>query len=844
MAAGLSNSSAPRVVVDGKFFRLAGRKFHPKGVTYGPFEPGPTGDTFPTPSQARADVAQILALGANVVRVYHVPPRWFLDLAAECGLKLLVDVPWNKHLCFLDYSWTRAEARDAIRQAAQNCAMHPAVWAISVVNEIPPDVVRWSGPEAVAAFIDELAALVRAVDPDCLVTFGNFPPTEYLRPQTLDFVCFNVYLHERRPFENYLARLQMIADARPLVLGEFGLDTLREGEDRQAETLAWQIEAAFRGGVAGAIVFSFTDDWVRPGGRVEDWAFGLTRRDREPKPSYAAVQRTFGIAPLFPLDRYPKVSVVVACYNGARTLKACLDSLLVLNYPSYEVLLVDDGSTDSTAQIGSLYPTVRVIRHEQNAGLSVARNTGIEAATGEIVAFTDADCRADEDWLHYVVGSLLGSDFAGIGGHNLLPADDSYVAAAVMVSPGGPAHVMLSDRLAEHIPGCNMSFYRWALLETGCFDPIFRTAGDDVDLCWRMQERGLKLGFSPAGFVWHYRRSTVGEYLKQQRGYGDAEALLIRKHPEYFNWAGGSLWHGRIYSPARYGVTAGQPMIYHGLFGTGLFQTLYTPPPAAILSFFTTFEYYVLAVLPLLVLALAFGLFIPLALTSALIPLGVAATAAAQAQIAHAKRRFWSRPLVSLLFFLQPIVRGWARYRGHLSLSRVSLETLENLDSLSKRYAGHTCREAAYWNERGMERPAFVATIRRRLDQKNWPYRTDTGWNHFDLEISGSRWCRLQLLTVGEVHGAGRRLFRCRLQARWSLLSHVVFWALTAAELLLVGILGGRIPFLWAIWATLPIMIWWLHRQKMGLQRVMAAFLDGIAEQLRLEKMDPRSGRS
>ena len=283
----------------------------------------------------------------------------------------------------------------------------------------------------------------------------------------------------------------------------------------------------------------------------------------------------FRAAPYFPLPRSPRVSVVVASYNGERTLKACLDSLERLNYPDYEVILVDDGSTDATRQIALAHPNVRYFRHEKNLGLSVARNTGIAAATGEIIAFTDSDCRADEDWLYYLVGDLLESEFAGMGGPNLLPPEDSPVAAAVMASPGGPAHVMLTDRQAEHIPGCNMAFYKWALEQIGGFDPIFRQAGDDVDLCWRLQQAGLKIGFSPAAFVWHYRRSTIGAYLRQQRGYGEAEALLVRKHPECFNSFGGSLWRGRIYTASRFGDLMRPPIIYRGLFGSAGFQFLY-----------------------------------------------------------------------------------------------------------------------------------------------------------------------------------------------------------------------------------------------------------------------------
>ena len=287
----------------------------------------------------------------------------------------------------------------------------------------------------------------------------------------------------------------------------------------------------------------------------------------------AGVRRQFRRA-VFPRPTPPRL-----CGGGqlqrARTLRACLASLARLNYPDYEVILVDDGSTDDTPQIAAAHPQVRCFRHERNLGLSTARNTGIAAATGAIVAFTDADCRADPDWLYYLVGSLLAGGFAGMGGPNLLPPEDSPVAAAVMASPGGPTQVMLTDRQAEHIPGCNMAFYKWALDQIGGFDPTFRQAGDDVDLCWRLQQAGLRLGFSPAAVVWHYRRATVGAYLRQQLGYGEAEALLVRKHPECFNSSAAALAR-RIYTSASLGSLLRPPIIYRGLRQRGFHSS--TPP--------------------------------------------------------------------------------------------------------------------------------------------------------------------------------------------------------------------------------------------------------------------------
>ncbi|MFM1769978.1 MAG: hypothetical protein RJA22_2507 [Verrucomicrobiota bacterium] len=845
----------PRARVDGKFFRAGGRKFAVKGVTYGPFAPHDGREPFADPARTAADFALLRELGVNVARLYHVPPRWFLDLAASQGLRLFIDIPWRKSLCFLDSPFTRQEAITAVREGVRACAGHPAVFAFSVVNEIPADIVRWSGAREVTAFLEELIEVGRAEDPAALFTFCNFPPTEFLRPRNVDFHCFNVYLHHRRPFENYLARLQMQADAQPLLLGEFGLDTTREGEAAQAEALAWQIEAGFRAGLAGTIVFSFTDDWFVHGRAIEDWTMGLTTRDRRPKPAFAAVQQAYALAPRFPLPRTPRVSIVVASYNGERTLKACLDSLTRLNYPDYEVILVDDGSTDATPDLVAPYlepapgpesgPPPRPIRYlrHPNHGLSVARNTGIAAATGDIIAFTDSDCRADEDWLHYLVGDLLAGGFAGIGGHNFLPPDDSPVAAAVLVSPGGPAHVMLNDREAEHIPGCNMAFHKWALDEIGGFDPQFRRAGDDVDVCWRIQQRGHTIGFSPAGFVWHYRRSTLGAYLRQQRGYGEAEALLVRKHPEYFNTLGHGLWRGRIYTAGKFGLVLGRSIIYHGVFGTGLFQTLYTAGPAWTLMLCTSLEYHVLVNLPLLTLSVPFPFLLPVGLASVLLSLGVCIATAWQAELPRDRQRWWSRPLVALLFFLQPITRGWARYQGRLTHAPRPATAEERLRALPG--PGTATDRVYYWGDHRISRIDWIQGLVERLDQQGWPSKTDNGWSGWDIEIFGSRWTHLQLATATEDHAEDKRLFRCRLQASWSLWAMVAFWSSLGFILLIIGVVGREQPWLWMLLLTLPIFGWFIEQEKTNLQRLIAAFLDDIARHRGLTKIhyDEQQGK-
>src|SRR4029450_5868528 len=211
----------------------------------------------------------------------------------------------------------------------------------------------------------------------------------------------------------------------------------------------------------------------RAGAAVEDWAFGIRARDPRPKPALGTVREAFTKVPFAKELCWPKVSVIVCTFNGSRAVYECLESLLRLEYPNYEVIVVNDGSTDATAKIAHSYG-FRVITTE-NQGLASARNTGLRAAVGEIVAYIDDDAYPDPHWLYYLTFVFRTSDYVGVGGPNLVPPEDGPH------SPWGPVHILLTDREAEHIPGCNMAFRRHALQAIEGFDPRFRVAGDDVD---------------------------------------------------------------------------------------------------------------------------------------------------------------------------------------------------------------------------------------------------------------------------------------------------------------------------------------------------------------------------
>ncbi len=537
---------APRLRARGKFLFAGDEKLYIRGVTYGTFRPRVDGSEVPDPDIVEQDFTLMAANGINAIRTYSVPPRWLLDIAERHGLRVMVGLPVERYIGFLaDRNKGSPNIERLVRAGVRACAGHPAVLCYAVGNEIPASVARWFGRGRVERYLERLYRAVKDEARDSLVTYVNYPSTEYLHLDFLDFVCYNVYLESQQCLQAYLARLQTLAGDRPLVMTELGLDSRRNGEDVQARVLDWQVRSAFAAGCAGAFVYAWTDEWYRAGADVDDWDFGLTRRDRQPKLALATVRQAFAEAPFAPSVQWPRISVVVCTYNGSRTIRDCLQGLSRLAYPDYEVIVVDDGSRDATATIAQEY-SCRLIR-TPNRGLANARNTGLKAATGEIVAYIDDDAYPDPHWLSYLAATFMSTSHAGVGGPNLAPPGDGPIAECVARAPGRPVHVLLTDREAEHVPGCNFAFRKKSLEAVWGFDPQFRTAGDDVDMCWRLQQLGFTLGFHPAAMVWHHHRSSLRAYWKQQVGYGRAEALLERKWPEKYNGPGHLRWVGRIY---------------------------------------------------------------------------------------------------------------------------------------------------------------------------------------------------------------------------------------------------------------------------------------------------------
>jgi GT2 family glycosyltransferase len=775
-----------RQAVDGKFLRVDGRRFWVKGVTYGTFAPDAEGHQFPSPDVVARDFAAMARHGFNTVRTYTSPQRWLLDEASRAGLRVMIGLPWTQHIAFLEDQHTPRQIRRDIAARVRRLADHPAVLLIALGNEIPSPVVRWHGSARVERFLRDLYDEAKTAAPEALFTYVNFPPTEYLDLSCFDVCAFNVYLHREADLRRYMARLQHVAGPRPLLLAEAGADSIREGEQGQADLLSMQLRASFSEGTCGAVAFAWTDEWWRGGHPIDDWSFGLVDRQRRPKPALTAVSSVFAEVPFAAAEQrqWPKVSVVVCAYNAADTIGECLESIGRLTYPDFETIVVNDGSRDGTGEIARRFAGVRVI-DIPNGGLSAARNVGLAEATGEVVAYTDADVRVDPDWLCYLVQPFTTSDVVGSGGPNLVPADDPLVAQCVARAPGGPTHVLLDDRIAEHVPGCNMAFRRDALNAVGGFNPIYLRAGDDVDVCWRLQMKGWRIGFAPSALVWHRHRSSIRAYWKQQVGYGEGLQWLIPHHPEKFDGRN-ILWRGHIYSPLPYVRSLTRPRINTGAWGLAPFPSVYQTYgfPFAYLPHSVAWQAGVFVLLlsgaaAALTGSTRAGAMLAAAGVSALLLTLVrcaryAMASDLRAEAGHAlhTKRAAARLLIAWLHFIQPLaqargqLRGWGSSPGAAGYDRSVTYTRwpsrAGLRDACRLLSGETVTRR-YWSERWTNAETMLGLILKRLQgaPATRVLEVDDGWQAGrDISVSVCQFMWMDIRALVEEHASGKCLVR------------------------------------------------------------------------------------
>jgi GT2 family glycosyltransferase len=257
----------------------------------------------------------------------------------------------------------------------------------------------------------------------------------------------------------------------------------------------------------------------------------------------------------------PDISVIVCSHNGQQKLSTTLSRLQQqsLSPSRYEVIVVDDGSTDHTSRLARS-AGVRVVRLEAPEGLAAARNAGVGAAAGAVVAFTDDDCAPAGNWLAALTSSFADVAVDGVGG-KVVPACPNgfllrYLQARNPLSPL-PAELMVSTRaryrlrlylrsvvrsepeLAAGAPlysavGANMAFRRALITELGGFDEAFTFGGEEEDLCRRAHSRqhGAQLRYQPDAVVVHRFEPRLRELLRRARAYGIGNARGAVKHQD------------------------------------------------------------------------------------------------------------------------------------------------------------------------------------------------------------------------------------------------------------------------------------------------------------------------
>jgi glycosyltransferase involved in cell wall biosynthesis len=741
------------IVAQGKFFSRAGQKFFLKAMRLP--EVGPTLDLSQQVELcARLEALRDAHTTALVLDEAQCEP--VLDLAARSGLHALIELKVDP-LGLL----TAGRVARLLSQVAHSANIwrgHPALIGYLIDCPIALEQLRELGVEHVQRALRRVIHTIRLRDTQALIAFKHRPRTLSLAVPAEDFVYATAVGLAPAELGRFVSALHDLAIARPVVI-EFPQAGAGQNEI---------VETAFALGAAGVVAFPV---------RTHPTALGMSFTPmsvREAAPFLALN----GTCPPLP-PRAPMVSVVICAYNAERTIRLCLESLTRLKYSNYEVVIVDDGSRDRTAEIAMEFPQFRLIR-QRNKGLSVARNVGLHAANGEIIAYTDSDCAVDPDWLTLMVHAMTEGGLDGCGGPNYAPPADGRVEACVAASPGAPCEVLLAAGHAEHLAGCNMVFSKAALIAVDGFDAQFTAAGDDVDICWRLLEAGYRLGYSPAAMVWHFRRNTIEAYYGQQRGYGRAEAQLYIKYPERFNALGQIKWRGNIPGFAAT-VPGGVRRRIGWTSAVQQWQTVNERSPGIANFLPQTLEWHVFWAAAA-ALAWVGGLSVLPAL--AMLALGpvwaLYYAKRAPLEKRHDTRR--ARLLVTLLAWSGPLARAWERWKARLNVARdVSGGFLPPQRPVLRVISRSLY--LSYWNEAWTTRDALLERLVRRFSRAGVPVIADTGWNDFDLEVRPDPWTRLRLKTADEEHESARLKNHVALRVRLSWLSRISVTALGIATL-------------------------------------------------------------
>ncbi len=227
-----------------------------------------------------------------------------------------------------------------------------------------------------------------------------------------------------------------------------------------------------------------------------------------------------------------QVSVVIPAYNASQTIGECLTALAEQTVPhsAYEVIVVDDGSTDDTAAIAARHGA-RVLRQD-NSGPAAARNRGIDAACGEVILFTDADCAPASDWIERMLAPLADPEITGSKGA-YRTRQRSLAARFIQIEYEDRYDHTARHPYIDFVDTYAAAYRRDALLASGGFSTRFPFASvEDQELSFRMARAGHKMLFNPKAVVYHRHPEGWVHYARRKFKIGYWKTLVLRWHPD------------------------------------------------------------------------------------------------------------------------------------------------------------------------------------------------------------------------------------------------------------------------------------------------------------------------
>ena len=244
----------------------------------------------------------------------------------------------------------------------------------------------------------------------------------------------------------------------------------------------------------------------------------------------------------------PFVSVIIAAYNEETAIANTLDSLLELNYPAYEVIIIDDGSTDRTSAIVREYTTrgpIRLLRKEVNEGKAMALNDALPICRGEIFLLIDADISVTPDILHHMVPHFRSGRVAAVTGNPRVANRGSLLKVLQAIEFSS---IISMQRRAQRIwgrvmtvSGAVFALRRSAILDVGPFLPSMAT--EDIDLTWRLQMRFWDVRYEPRAVVWMQVPPNLRELWKQRRRWARGLAQVLKRYRKVpTKWVWRRLW--------------------------------------------------------------------------------------------------------------------------------------------------------------------------------------------------------------------------------------------------------------------------------------------------------------